>query len=334
MPYDLISIGDSTLDTFVQVNDATKLCTAHHKECFLCFSWADKIPITALAQKTAGNAANVAIGASRLGMKTAICTTVGDDETGWKLKQAFEKDKVSLDYVGVDKEKPSNYSVVLTFKRERTILVYHQPRVYSLPKLGPTKWIYYTSTGKGYEKLQGELIKYLATHSKTKLAFNPGTHQMQNNSEGMKEILKHCEIVFLNKEETERIVGGACLRQGFGGQAKDMVELLRKLKATGPKIAVVTNGTQGSYAYDGKEDWFLPAFPEKAIEKTGAGDSFAIGFTAGRHHGLPIQEAMLWGNANSTSVVQVVGPQDGLLTREGVEKMLKKHKDIVARKIV
>ncbi len=320
MPYDLISIGDSTLDTFVQVHDATKLCTAHKKECFLCFSWADKIPITALAQKTAGNAANVAIGASRLGLKTAICTTVGDDETGWKLKQAFEKDKVTLEYVAVDKEKPSNYSVVLTFQRERTILVYHQPRIYSLPKLGPTKWIYYTSMGHGYEKLQKELIQYLDSHPKTKLAFNPGTHQMQNSLGGMEEILKHCEIVFLNKEETERIVGGA----------KDMAALLQKLKATGPKIAVITNGTQGSYAYDGKEVWFLPAFPEKAMEKTGAGDSFAIGFTAGCHYGLPLPQAMLWGNANSTSVVQVIGPQDGLLTREGVEKMIKKHKEIFA----
>jgi sugar/nucleoside kinase (ribokinase family) len=220
--------------------------------------------------------------------------------------------------VSVDKEKPSNYSVVLNFKGERTILVYHQPRYYSLPELKGAQWIYYTSLGNNYENLQEKLLTFLKAHKGIKLAFNPGTHQLKKELKGMKEVLKRCEIVFLNKEEAERIVG----------QAKGMTGLLEKLKATGPKIAVITDGVKGAYAFDGKEVWYLPSFPLKAIEKTGAGDSFATGFVAARFHGQPIPEALRWGAANATSVVQKIGPQDGLLTRQGVEEMLKRFEKI------
>ncbi|MBI4175091.1 hypothetical protein HY523_00565, partial [Candidatus Berkelbacteria bacterium] len=102
----------------------------------------------------------------------------------------------------------------------------------------------------------------------------------------------------------------------------------------GPKIAVVTDGTQGSYAaIDGKA-WFLgvrPDIPRK--ESTGAGDAFATGFSVARMLGHEVPEAMRWGTFNAEGVIQYVGPQAGLLTREAMEQVSAKFHKFVAQPI-
>ncbi|MBM4402687.1 MAG: carbohydrate kinase family protein, partial [Candidatus Cloacimonetes bacterium] len=60
------------------------------------------------------------------------------------------------------------------------------------------------------------------------------------------------------------------------------------------------------------------------LEMTGAGDAFSAGFLASLTLGENVSEAMRWGNANSASVIQKIGSQEGLLNREQLGKMLKK----------
>lgn len=321
---DLISIGDATLDTFVKINDASVMCTLEKEMCMLCLNYADKIPIARLDQKVAGNACNVATGGARLGLKTAFYSIVGSDDIGRRITRAMKSEGVSLKYVEVDRGKPSNYSVVLNYKAERTILVYHHPRTYRLPRLEPARWIYYTSVGANHESLERGLLRYLrATRPEPRLGFNPGTHQLRKGLARIRDVLRQTEVVFVNKEEAEGLVG----------RAGDMKGLLDRMKDTGPKIVVITDGGKGSFVHDGGEYWHMPIFPVKVVEKTGAGDSFAVGFMGALAHGQPLVEALRWGNANSASVVTKIGPQPGLLTVAGIQTMIRKYKKIKPRKI-
>ncbi|PLX28408.1 hypothetical protein C0581_02315, partial [Candidatus Parcubacteria bacterium] len=171
---DLITIGDSTLDTFLildEKSDASKL-TKDKK--LVCFNYAQKIPITNTAQSVGGNAANVSVGAHKLGHNTAIVTELGDDINGHIIKDEFETAGVSTKMVKMVKNEETRYSIVLNYKSERTILSYHAKRSYTLPKLPQTKWIYYTSLGKTFEKIQTKLEGHLKKNPETKLAINPG----------------------------------------------------------------------------------------------------------------------------------------------------------------
>src|SRR3989338_57215 len=133
--FDLIAIGDSTIDTFIKVHDATVTFDLIRKSGKICFPYGDKIPVDAIDYGVAGNAANVVIGCQKLGLNCAIYTNLGDDDQGKRINNTFEAEGVGLDYVVVAKETRSNLSVVLTFQGERTIFVYHQDWNYSLPKL-------------------------------------------------------------------------------------------------------------------------------------------------------------------------------------------------------
>jgi sugar/nucleoside kinase (ribokinase family) len=87
---------------------------------------------------------------------------------------------------------------------------------------------------------------------------------------------------------------------------------------------VITDGTKGAYAFDGKSFWFMPPYPDPKppYERTGAGDAFSSTFVVALALGLHIEDALRWAPINSMSVVQFVGAQEGLLTRLKIDKFL------------
>ncbi len=313
--FDIISVGDATYDTFVTIDNASMLCSLDKDSCWLCLNYSEKIPIQALHTSMGGNACNNAVGSSRLGLKTALYSIIGSDEPGDKILAGIKKDNVATDYVIQDKKGATNYAVVIHYRTDRTILVYHEPRKYVLPKLGSAEWIYLTSLGKGFEKIHNQLKSQLKG-TKTQLAFNPGTHQLLAGAKALEPILVMTKVLLVNKEEAETLLSDH--------NHTSIKGLLQGLRHLGPEINVITDGENGAYAFDGKDYYRLKPLPAKVLERTGAGDSFSTGFLAGLTHGLSIHESMLWGGANSASVIEHFGPQAGLLTKSQVLARIKK----------
>lgn len=315
--FDIISVGDATLDIFIRVSEASVMCSVDRSACLLCFNYADKIPIESLHRDVAGNAANNAVGSARLGLRTALYSIVGDDETGHAVVDRLKKEGVSLKYLRVDRKKGSNYSVVLNYRGERTILTYSEPRRYEAPHFEHSEWIYYTAIGKNHERLERDIVRHVK-RTDTRLAYNPGTTQLREGLAHMRPTLAATSVLFVNKEEAQLLVGKQGTTQG----------LLRALKDTGPEIVVVTDGPRGSNVHDGRKMHAMGVFPVKVVEMTGAGDSFATAFLAAIHHGKAVHEALRWGAANAASVVGRIGPQAGLLRLAEMRRMLKRFASV------
>jgi len=74
--------------------------------------------------------------------------------------------------------------------------------------------------------------------------------------------------------------------------------------------------------------------PAPPVDRTGAGDSFSSTFTSAIALGLSPEEALAWGPVNSMSVVQNIGAQAGLLTKDQLQTYLdQRPAEYVARKI-
>lgn len=325
---DLISIGDATIDNFVQIHDAEIKCNIDKTECKLCIDYGDKIAVDKLTHLVAGNAANNAVGGSRLKLKTAIYVNVGEDPAGKQIADKFREEGVSTQYVVVNKGMESNLSTVINFQRERTILVYHQEWMYKLPDLDKTRWIYFTSVSASFtnSNLLAELENYLE-RSGSNLLYNPGTYQMKAGVKKNPRLLSLTELFIVNVQEAKRILTG-----------KDdadipIKKLLKNIADLGPRMVVITNGSEGSYGYDGQNYYHIGIFPAHLAEMTGAGDGYATGVLAGLFHGKSLPEAMRWGAANGASVVEQIGPQAGLLTYSKMQEKLKENSKIVAKEI-
>lgn len=322
--FDIIAIGDTTTDLFLHLKDAriTEKLGTHMPQ--LCINFADKIPLEGIIEvHGVGNAANNAVGSSRLGLKTALWTIIGNDRSGKEATSMFRREGVSTRFIKKDKKRPSNYSVVINVHDDRTILVHHEDREYRFPKLPPSQWVYLTSMGKGWERIRTPLLRHLE-QSNARLGFNPGTHQMLSGSKVLRPFMEKSDVFIVNVEEAQRICN-----------TKDSVpKLLRRLHECGVRIVVITDGINGSHAFDGTTHWHLPIFPDprKVVERTGAGDAYSTGFLGALAAGKTIPDAMLWGSANSRSVVQHIGAQEGLQTRNQIQYCIRKYPNVRPKK--
>lgn len=322
--YDIITIGDSLLDTFLILDDSdnTSITTQHDTK-MLCFNYAEKIAIKNSVQSIGGNAANVAVGAAKLALKTAIVTQLGNDITGHAIHRAIKLQGVDTKFIRLIDGKETRYSVVLNYKAERTILSYHPEREYTLPKLPKTNWIYYTSMGKTFEQVHDKLKLYLKKHPSTKLAMNPGSYQFQKGLKHIKSLLPFTNVLIVNKEEATALVG-----------KKDKPEqYLKALRKKGVPLVVLTDSMNGSYASDGVNTYHMPSYPIKPLAKTGAGDAYSSGFLSALAQGKTLPEAMQWGTANAGGVIQHFGAQNGLLTARTLKSSLKQYAKIVPNTI-
>lgn len=334
--FDLISIGDSVVDTFIPLTDA-KVLNSDGSD-MLALRFGDKIPVGDSVSLVAGNAANNAIGSSRLGLKTAIYTNVGDkdeEQFDQRIVAKFKLENVDTRYVIHDETLPSNHHIVLNFKGERTILIHHQPWKFNLPDLEKSRWVYLTSMAPSYveSNVIEQLINYIGRNG-VKLVYQPGTFQIKQGVKKQNRPLSLCEVFFVNLEESKLLLGYEMSKN------VPIKKLLKGLADLGPKMVVITDGEKGSYGIDavpagrqGEKYYQLGVFPAKLVEMTGAGDSYATGVLAGLFHGKDLSEAMRWGAANGSSVVEQVGPQAGLLTFNQMQDKLKENSKIMAKEI-
>jgi len=319
MKYDFVGIGDVTTDNFIELKDVDMLQNAGHKE--LCFRFGEKIAYESMKEVPAvGNSANASVAAARLGLSAALVAGVGDDFNGQVCTAHLQKEQVSTEFIKTHDELPTNYHIVLRFGAERTILVKQHPYKYQIPKFKTDpSWFYFSSIGEHAVDFHFEVADFVSGR-KTKLAFQPGTFQINLGYKKLKELYRVTDIFFCNKQEAQYILQS---------DSSNMKDLLKDMHKKGPKIVMITDGPNGAFAYDGKKFYSLPMYPDLAppVDRTGAGDAFSSTTVAYLAKGMSIDEAMLRGPINSMSVVQYIGAQKGLLNEKALESYLKSAPD-------
>lgn len=318
--YDFVAIGDILVDAFIELErdyaDVSIDMDTGRQTLHMPFG--NKLPYHDVTVINAvGNSPNAAVAAHRLGLKTALVASLGQDRNGKDCLEALRTEGVHTDFIKLHEGMKTNYHYVLRYGPERTILIKHEKFPYNLPDFGiPPKYIYFSSIGEHGIAFHHELAAYVKQNPQTKLVFQPGTFQIRLGTEELRDLYEVTEIFFCNKEEAQEILKTT---------EQHVPTLIKGLRALGPKLPVVTDGPNGAYVTDETgQSWHMPMYPDPAdpVDRTGAGDSFSATFTAAIIMGKTPAEALSWGPVNSMSVVQYVGAQAGLLSREALEEFL------------
>ncbi len=120
--YDFIAIGDSTTDAFIKLKEASVHCDINKEKCEICLRFKDKIPYEEVYVVPAvGNAANASVAATRLGLRSALISNIGDDYFGEETLTVLKKENVGTEFVAVNNGKKTNYHYVLWYGDDRTI---------------------------------------------------------------------------------------------------------------------------------------------------------------------------------------------------------------------
>lgn len=313
-----LSIGDIVTDAFIKLKQANVRGTPDSADYEICIPFADKVPYEeVIVVPAVGNAANAAVSASLLGLKSSLLSNIGDDKEGQDCLNALKKAGINTDLIKINPGMKTNYHYILWYEADRTILIKHELYSYSLPEISSPDWIYFSSVSESAFPFHYAVADYLDNHPETKLAFQPGKNEIKLGKEKLQRLYKHAKIFFCNVEEAKKILGLDSL---------EIKDLLTKIHDLGPEIVVVTDGPKGAYAYDGNEYLFMPPYPDSnpPYDRTGAGDAFSSTTVSAIILGKTLPEALAWAGINSMSVVQEVGAQKGLLSRGKIEEYLAK----------
>lgn len=311
-----LAVGDTGLDHFIRMEAPRSVeSPTNPGNTDVCFELGAKIPVDALFENIGGNAANVAAGLKKLGVRSELYTFIGDDTTSKTIKESILGEQLTDTFVFERPYEQSNTAFIMSFGKNRTILSYHADRTYEAYDLPEADWIFLTSMGKGSESIIEKVIQTIKSRKgSTKLAFNPGSYFLKHQINLCKTILPNSDIIFVNKEEAQKMLYTS---------EENIQSLMRKLLSElHCSQVVLTDGTNGAYTHDEDEIYHIESLPFTPVEVTGAGDAFAAGFMAAVIQNKDIQECLKYGAINATRTIQKIGSTQGQCFKDEMKQIL------------
>lgn len=114
------------------------------------------------------------------------------------------------------------------------------------------------------------------------------------------------DILVLNETETERLTGVPVFAD------IELPSVGARFREQGVDTVVITLGPKGCYVSSSDFEGFLPPFPVKAVDSTGAGDVFCGYLAAALSQGQPLGNAVRMASAAGAICVTRVGAQPSI----------------------
>lgn len=147
--------------------------------------------------------------------------------------------------------------------------------------------------------------------------------------EDLKAIIKRVDVITINDEEARQLSGEYSL-----------VKAAKAIHKMGPKYVVIKKGEHGALLFENENIFFAPALPlEEVFDPTGAGDTFAGGFTGyiaqtGDYSFNNMKSAIIQGSNLASFCVEKFGTERMVnLKPEEVATRLSQFKELTAFEI-
>lgn len=330
--YDVITIGGATRDIMFYTPEGKVISqpddVLHPR--LIGFDYGAKILAHEAHLLLGGGGSNTATCFARLGLRTGTFLRVGLDRDGDVVVKELEREGVVTKFIERDGGRRTGFSFIVIQEpsKEHVAFLYrgsNENMVMSSAELmrAQSRWLYLSSLSDiRWGVTAKNLSLFLQKHRKTKLAWNPGEHQLKRGKRGLVSLLKRSEVFIVNADEARQLVVTDLGR--VPSSTKPLV-LAKVIRSWGPRVVVITQGKRGAHVFDGKTYTHEAVLPMPVVDTTGAGDSFGSTFVAGLHlFNNNIQRALRLAIVNSGSAVGEIGAQPGLLRKTPLLELAKK----------
>jgi sugar/nucleoside kinase (ribokinase family) len=278
--------------------------------------------IDKISMHTGGCAVNTAVDLVKIGKKVSVLAKTGDDGFGTFLRKKLSEAGIDITGIKTTNNSGTSASVVL------------------VDSSGERSFIHTLGANAEFEKsdIDWEVIK------KSKILFIGGSMLMPKfDGEPCAEVLKKAKDmgkttaldVAWDAEGRWMKVLRPCMEyiDYFMPSYEEAVELSGKEKpeemadvflSMGVKNVIIKLGKKGCYIKDNSLiEYYIPTFERiKAIDATGAGDSFVAGFLTGLSENWDIYDCGRFANAVGTFCVTAVGASSGIKSKEEILKFI------------
>ncbi len=130
------------------------------------------------------------------------------------------------------------------------------------------------------------------------------------------KLLSLVDILIPNETEAEQLTGIPANTQSGAENAA------AKLRSQGVATVILTLGARGAWLLDGEQSTPVRTFNIAPVDTTAAGDAFVGGFAVALAEGIPLAEAVRWGNAAGALAATKLGAQPSLPNRSALLALL------------
>ncbi len=263
-----------------------------------------------------GGALNVALAASRAGVRAAPYALVGGDGAGAWIRDTLVKSGVATDFLRQVNAAQTDLSVILVDRKtgERVIFVNRdlQETLRIDTAAIPDGITLFVSALSGAWRENYDAIRAAVEERGCVLAYNPGQSNLDEDMDAVHAMIAHAHYIFVNKDEAMQIVAHDAAHDP--SRLRDASYLLAWFHARGVRVVAITAGRDGAYVSADGAAHFVASSGARPVDATGAGDAFTGAALAAFLHGEDVRTACLWGAVNAESVVQQYGSNAGLLS--------------------
>jgi len=263
-----------------------------------------------------GSAANVAVGASRLGVKSGFIGSIGFDTFGRVLLEELEHEGVDVAHVKVDTSTSSGLTVIAINNKGQVIMFGYTgasdklfPSDLNKEYISSSEHVHITGLSFDTALAAAEIAK----KANVTVSFDPGRLMSKMGLKRLLPLLHYVDQILLNQEEAQELTG--------------VIELEKAAKAiitSGPKMVIIKRGPDGVFAMNHSKSFSVPAYPVKVVDTTGAGDAFSAGFITAQLEGKSLEDSVEFANATANLKITRIGAR-ALPNRKAVERFLKEH---------
>ncbi|MCX7842362.1 MAG: carbohydrate kinase family protein [Clostridia bacterium] len=305
-----ILVADAIAKTVDSIPDGGKL------------SFVDQISL-----HTGGCAANTAIDLSKIGIRTTLLGKVGSDGFGDFITGSLKKEGVNTDGLYVKEGINTSASLVLVAgSGERTFLhcvgsnaelTYEDVNFDIIAK---SKILFVGGTNL-MPKFDGEpcsrvlkRAREMGVYTALDTAWDPTGRWM----EIVEPCLPYLDLFIPSYDEARMIAG-----------KDDAEEIADLFLSKGVKLCVIKLGKEGCFIKnrDGEKHKIPTYLKVKAVDTTGAGDSFVAGFLAGLIQGWDLYQCGKFANATGTHCVMAVGASTGIKSMNEILEFMGKYEE-------
>ncbi|MCF4100557.1 PfkB family carbohydrate kinase [Gillisia sp. M10.2A] len=147
---------------------------------------------------------------------------------------------------------------------------------------------------------------------------------MDNAWDDLMKVISKVDVITINDEEARQLTG-----------EHSLVRAARKIEKLGPKYVVIKKGEHGALLFHNDQIFFAPALPlEEVFDPTGAGDTFAGGFTGyiAKSNDISFENmknAVIYGSTLASFCVEKFGTERMTgLNKNEINSRLKEFKDL------
>lgn len=282
-----------------------------------------------------GSPANIAIGATKLGLSCSFIGKVADDQHGRFITEFMKVAGVDMESIIIDqtgKKTGLAFTEILS-PEECSIMMYRdnvadlflEPSEINEDTIKNSKNLVVSGTALSQSPTREAVLKAIDFAKKYdvqiifELDYRPYTWQsLDEVAIYYSLIAEQSDIVIGTRDEFDK------LENVHSGENEKTIAYLFKHQ---PHLIVIKHGVQGSYAYSKSgESYKAKAYKSNVLKTFGAGDSYAAAFLYALIQKKSIEEALKYGSAAAAIVVSKHSSSEAMPTISDIEQLIEEQR--------